>query len=169
MLGMLTTLVLFALVAAAAVSDLRTRRIPNLLTVGGVAVALALRSPLGGAAVLDGAAGAGVVLLAGVPLFAAGALGGGDVKLLVAVGAFAGWSGLLPTVLAIGIMGGVLALAEAARRGVLRAVVVSTGRLALSLASFGRYGARTDLRSPAAVTVPYGVAIAAGTIIGRLL
>ncbi|HEX8276627.1 MAG TPA: prepilin peptidase [Longimicrobiaceae bacterium] len=169
MLSTLTTSVLVVLVVIAAASDLRTRRIPNLLTVGGFVLALALRAPLGGSALADGFLGAGAALLLGVPLFAMRALGGGDVKLLAAVGAFAGWSGLLPTLAAIGIMGGVLGLVEAVRRGVLRQVLANTGRLALSLATFARYGVRTDLRSPAAITVPYGVAIAAGAIVGRLL
>lgn len=169
MLTLLTTAALLALVLAAAATDLRARRIPNVLTVSGLAVGLALRSPLGGAALLDGALGAGAALLVGVVFFAAQALGGGDVKLLAAVGAFTGWSELGPTLVVIAMMGGLLALAEAVRRGVLVPVLANTGRLAVSLVTFARYGIRPVVRTPASVTVPYGVAIAAGAIVARLL
>ncbi|HKQ28099.1 MAG TPA: prepilin peptidase [Burkholderiales bacterium] len=64
--------------------DARTYRIPNWLIGVGVAVAAVAHSP--GFV----AAGLCVGLLALLPLYAAGAAGAGDAKLLAVVGAFAG-------------------------------------------------------------------------------
>ena len=76
-------------------SDFRTRRLPNWLTVGGVAAALVVRLAFGGMhSCVDGfaaAAVAGAVLL--LPFLMNGA-GGGDVKMLAAAGAVAGWGKL---------------------------------------------------------------------------
>jgi len=76
--------------------DCRERRLPNWLTLGGAAVALTGRIGYGGLPLfLDGfaaAAAAGLFLL--IPFLLRGA-GGGDVKMLFAAGAIAGWSRLL--------------------------------------------------------------------------
>lgn len=78
------------LLAIAAVTDARTRRIPNALTIGAIVVGLALAVARGELA----AAALGVVA-GGVPALLASlgrrmAIGGGDVKLLAACGAIAG-------------------------------------------------------------------------------
>lgn len=77
--------------------DLRERRLPNGLTLGGAVVFLVGRLGYGGAPYfVDGfaaAALAGLFLL--LPFLLHGA-GGGDVKMLFAAGALTGWSGLLP-------------------------------------------------------------------------
>jgi Flp pilus assembly protein protease CpaA len=77
--------------------DCKTRRIPNVLTLGGAGAALALRLALEGqASFLDGfgaAAVAGAFLL--LPFLMHGA-GGGDVKMMFAAGAIVGWQRLLP-------------------------------------------------------------------------
>ena len=76
--------------------DCRTRILPNWLTLGGAAVALVARLGSGGWPLfLDGfaaAAAAGAFLL--IPFLMHGA-GGGDVKMLFAAGAIAGWGNLL--------------------------------------------------------------------------
>jgi leader peptidase (prepilin peptidase)/N-methyltransferase len=76
--------------------DLRERRLPNSLTLGGAAVTLAARFGFGGIDSLvygfAGAAAAGAFLL--IPFLTRGA-GGGDVKMLFACGAIAGWDGLI--------------------------------------------------------------------------
>jgi len=76
--------------------DLKWRILPNWLTLGGAAVALVGRLGYGGwPCCVDGfaaAAGAGAFLL--IPFLMRGA-GGGDVKMLFAVGAIVGWSKLL--------------------------------------------------------------------------
>ena len=116
-------------------------------------------------AALLAAAGAVVALVAGAPFFALGALGGGDVKLLVVTGAFLGPSRLLVAFLVIGILGGLLALLFALAQGRLQSVLFSTWSLTLNLATLGRRGAPRTVASTGALTIPYGVAIAVGSLL----
>jgi prepilin peptidase CpaA len=94
-----------------------------------------------------------VLLLAGMPLFAAGRLGGGDVKLLAAVGLWFSIKGAATMLIAVMIAGGVLAI------------------VVLILRSFSwSEAARTRaviLRPKGGI--PYGVAIAAGALIAMAL
>jgi prepilin peptidase CpaA len=110
-----------ALAVAAMVCDLRTRRIPNLLTLGGAALAFGYHGIVGGPAGLGTTLGGwllGVALF--FPFFALRGLGGGDVKLLGALGSWLGPA----TVLYVGfystLAGGVLAVAVGLRAGYLR-------------------------------------------------
>ncbi len=77
--------------SAGAVSDARTARIPNWLTYSGLSAALVLRfAVLGWGGLKSGVAG---MLAAGglfFVLFIMGAMGGGDMKLMAAVGAWVG-------------------------------------------------------------------------------
>ena len=146
-----------------AATDLRTRRIPNGLTVAGAAAAPVLWGLLEGpTAVLASILGGGFGLAVGVPLFALGALGGGDAKLLMVTGAFLGPTRLMIALIATGIAGGVLALVVAFAMGQLLATLARSGRLALRLVTLGRKGTGRNLESPGAITIPYGVAIAVG-------
>ena len=105
---------------AACVTDLRTRRIPNVLTIGAALAGLVFQFATGGVEGLGQAAlgwllGALVFLLP----FALGGLGGGDVKLLAALGAWLGPADALWLVLYTGVAGGVMAVAVSARYGYL--------------------------------------------------
>lgn len=93
-------------------SDWRERRLPNGLTLGAAAVAFAWRIGYGGWPLfLDGFAAAGVAgafLL--LPFLLRGA-GAGDVKMLFAAGAIAGWERLLPMLAVMSVLGIVLTVA----------------------------------------------------------
>lgn len=87
------------LTAVAAFQDLRTGLIPNRMVLGGVVIGLAISwtsaAVSGGGSSLPSAIGLsllGLVLVGAVPLllYRAGGIGGGDVKLLAAVGAVLG-------------------------------------------------------------------------------
>ena len=105
---------------AACVTDLRTRRIPNVLTFGAALAGLVFQFATGGVEALGQAAlgwllGALVFLLP----FALGGLGGGDVKLLAALGAWLGPGDVLWLSLYTGVAGGVMALVVSAIYGYL--------------------------------------------------
>jgi prepilin peptidase CpaA len=155
---------LAALLGLAAWFDLRCRRIPNVLTVAGLGVALLLRGVLGVSALVDGVEGAGLALLLSLPPFSLGMLGGGDVKLLVAVGGFMGPVRLIGAFLMIALVGGALALLEALRRRALRKVASRSFAVVTSLMFLGRFGYRPTLESQSAMTVPYGLAIGVGSL-----
>ena len=145
--------------------DLRCRRIPNWLTVAGLGAALVLRGALGVSALVEGVEGAGLALLLSLPPFTLGMLGGGDVKLLVAVGGFMGPVRLIGAFLMIALVGGALALLEGLRRRALGEVVSRSFAMVKYLAWFGRFGYRPTLESQGAMTVPYGLAIGVGSLV----
>ena len=98
-----------AVVVVACVWDVATSRIPNLLTFTTIAMALAFHviAPSG-----SGAPFAALGLLAGLavffPMFALGAMGAGDVKLMAALGAWIGWKAILFVALYGSLAGGAL-------------------------------------------------------------
>jgi prepilin peptidase CpaA len=128
-------IVLFTIVAgtgAAAVIDLRTRRVPNVLTmtmasVGITAAAIGV-GRIGVPAACAGCVLGAVLMLPGHVL---GATGGGDVKLMGAAGALLGPALTLRAFFATVIAGGVIALVVALRRGRLRRTLNATTRLAV--------------------------------------
>ena len=105
----------------ACVTDLRTRRIPNVLTFGAAIAGLVVHTALEGT---TGALTAGGGWLTGLliflPFFALGGMGGGDVKLLAALGAWLGPYETLYLALYSAAAGGVLAVVIAFARGYLR-------------------------------------------------
>ena len=110
---------LFALgVTAAAAFDVRARRVPNRLNLALLLVGLGARAVVGGPSGLaDGALGAvlglGLLLLP----FSARWIGGGDVKLVAAMGAWLGPAGVLWATLLGLAGGGLVSLALLARAG----------------------------------------------------
>lgn len=155
---------LLILVVLAASWDVWRRRIPNVLTVAAFLVALVIRAFAGSAMVIDGLLGASLAFAVLLPLFAMGGVGGGDVKLLVAVSAFLGLKGAMIGLLATAIFGGALAFFYSVRRGVILPALLNTRGLLKYVVTLGRAGERTTRESAGAVSVPYGVAIAAGAL-----
>jgi prepilin peptidase CpaA len=164
---MIPTLSIIALVSAlgiAAWTDVRSRRIPNALTVTLFAAALLLRAAAGGGMLVEGLLGAGLALLVVLPLFAVRGVGGGDAKLLIAAGAVLGPAGFLYALLFTALAGGALAVYAAVRSGALLPVLFNTGDLIKYWLSFGRRGQRSSLATPGILSVPYGVAIGLGCV-----
>jgi prepilin peptidase CpaA len=115
-------LALVMLVALAAWSDLRTREIPNWITLPSAALGLALQIWYAGPhglwnSVTGAALGVGILIV----FFFAGGMGAGDVKLFGAVGALVGPYALIFVFVFTGILGGIVAAAVVMRRGDWRA------------------------------------------------
>src|SRR5690349_11787497 len=109
---------LSAFLLAAAYTDIRSRRIPNALTLAGIGVAIALRLSGGLGPGVDGVIGVVLAFVLCLPFFVLGVLGGGDAKLLMAVGAFMGPRDLLMAMLIIASVGGIIGAVDAMRRGI---------------------------------------------------
>jgi prepilin peptidase CpaA len=147
-------LVLTALLLAAAAEDAARLRISNitvaLVLIAGIVAAVVVGPEVG---LWQNFAVFAALLAVGTPLFAAGKLGGGDVKLLAAAGLWFDIGGALQMLLAVALSGGLLALLIIAVRllpwseGAKRRIVV--------------------LRPKGGI--PYGVAIAAGALIAMAL
>ncbi|RCS54464.1 prepilin peptidase [Bremerella cremea] len=106
-----TILVPLGVLLIATICDLRTREIPDSLSI--VLLAWGLIAKLAGWITLPWAAlllGLALGLVVTIPLFWVGGLGGGDVKLITALGWVMGPVGLGITLLAMAIAGGALAL-----------------------------------------------------------
>ena len=147
--------------AAAVVTDVRTRRIPNWLT--GAIAAAGFGLAFGGGTVtpLRAALGLLVGLVLMMPGHVIGATGAGDVKLMAAIGAVIGPDMALRAFLYSAVAGGVLAIAVALRRGVLASTLHDTSRLVTAPGE-----ARTVIESGSrANRFAYGPAIAVGTIL----
>jgi prepilin peptidase CpaA len=114
-------LVALLLSLVACVTDIRSRRIPNVLTFGGALAAVVFHGVTGGGAGLITACGGWIVGVAifFVP-FALGGMGGGDLKLLAALGAWLGPAETVWLALYTGVAGGVMAIVVACARGYLR-------------------------------------------------
>ncbi len=147
--------------------DLRTRRIPQTLTLGGALCGLAFH-------LLSGGWNAGVGSVTGwavgiaiffVP-FALGGLGAGDVKLLGAIGAWLGPMSALWVGLYAGAAGGVLAIFVALTKGYLFEAI---GNVGMMLAYWRVNGVRPlpemTLEHGKGPRLAYAVPILAGTMV----
>lgn len=143
-------LYLLLFLAGAAIIDLRTHRIPNLMTVSAAVVGVMLNVASAGTA---GAWSSGLGLIVGLvaflPFYAARGFGAGDVKAMGAVGAFLGAKGAL------------FAAALTLMVGALGALFLFT---TLGLRTARAHGiASWRFRELRQHRFPYGVAIACGT------
>lgn len=162
-------LALAALVITAAICDLRTRRIPNTLVVTGAIAGLALNLwQLGGLALMQSLAGLFFGLLIFLPIFALGGMGGGDVKLMGAIGALVGLWNFRAVFVFIAISGGIMALAMLWYKGELRTAFKNIGFILNELAH-GRapHKKRPDLTidSKRSIKLPYAVPMAVGCLV----
>lgn len=156
-----------AMLTASVVTDLRTGKIYNLLTVPCALAGLTLGLIAGGlAGAADRLFGMAVVLLAVLLLSPLAKLGGGDTKLLMAVGALQGFHFAIWMMLFTGIAGGVLALAAAAKRRVIKQTATNMITNMTVMAT----GASIDLATGSAVgKLPYSIAITAGTVLALII
>lgn len=121
-----------AVAGAACITDVLSRRVPNVLTGAAIASGLLAHASLsGGHGVLAALLGLAAGLAAFFPFFALGGMGGGDVKLMAALGTWLGWSPVLWTALYAAVAGGVMALGVGFAHGYLRQAFSNIGGLLL--------------------------------------
>ena len=150
----------------ACVTDLRSRRIPNMLTFGAAGAALAYGVATGGWTGLGSAAlGWGIGALAFIVPFALGGLGGGDVKLLAALGAWLGPVGAFWVALYAGVAGGVMALLVALATGSLRRALSNVSLLLMHWRVWGlRPVSEVSLEGSEGPRLAYALPIFAGLV-----
>lgn len=109
--------------------DLRRFEIPDTLSIVILLSAFAFGLSTPGFEWLWHLGGLGVMFAVGLGLFAAGWMGGGDIKLLVATAMWTGLQGLLPFLLGVSLAGGGLAMVLLGSRAALKAAGVDTDRM----------------------------------------
>lgn len=169
---------LFALLTIAAVSDWRTYRIPNWLTLSGVIFGLAYNA-LRPATPEHGLTWAlqGMLLCFAIflPLYLVRAMGAGDVKLIAMVGAFLGASDAVYVILSIFIAGGAAALIFAMWHGAFGRLL-HNARMIVQIGLLSTFsGIKPAIAPDASESIgklPYAVSIGIGTlacVVGRQL
>ena len=150
--------------ALACLFDLRTRRIPNLLTFGGAALALGFAVAthgLGG--LVSGVEGWATGLALFLPMFLLGGMGAGDVKLLACLGAWVGPQEAFWMALYAMIAGGVMGIGVAIATGYARKAVSNIWMLLQYWRVMGvRPLPELTLEQARGPRLPYAIPIAAG-------
>jgi len=117
--------------AAACATDLHSRRIPNWLTFGATAAAIAYQYTTAGPAGVQLAMSGWVVgLVLFMPMFLLGGMGAGDVKLLAALGAWLGPANAFWLAIYSSMAGGLIAIPMALRHRYLGTAFSNIGALA---------------------------------------
>jgi prepilin peptidase CpaA len=159
-------ILLIFIVFLAAIFDLRSRRIPNWLSVTGVLLGLALNLFLGETpGLLFAAKGLGLAMLVYVPLYLVRAMGAGDVKLMAAVGSIVGPMDWLGVFLLTALLGGPIAIVTAMSRGRLAQSLSNVLTIVRELGHFSapyRRKEELDIHSARAMTMPHGAIVALG-------
>ena len=157
------------LLSAAAAVDYYRRKIPNVISLGGALLGLALWARHSGLAGLEaGLAGWAVGAALFLPFYLLKGMGAGDVKLMAAVGVCLGARHALGAGITVALTGGVMAAWAAASQGRLLAAL----RDSLRILGGHRPSARANGTAGTAAAheaIPYGLAIAAGTLLYMML
>jgi prepilin peptidase CpaA len=161
------------IVVIAAATDIRSRRIPNWLTLSGVLAGLSLNFYLSGwPGIRSSASGMALGFGAYFALYALRAMGAGDVKLMAAVGAILGPANWIAVFIASAFAGGLFAIVLMIWKGRIKETLTNTlfitGEL-IQLRAPHKRRSDLDVRDPRALNMPHGVAIAAGTLACLLL
>jgi len=155
---------LFATIAG--ISDWRSRRIPNWLTVPGLLVGIVVNSAVRGwPGARDSLLGAGLGLLVLLPFVLIRSLGAGDWKLVGALGAFLGPQRLIAVLFVTVLIAGIMALLLIVWKGRVRQTLRNIPHLLAALFSFHLPGPEFSLENPDALKVPFGVAVAIAVIL----
>jgi prepilin peptidase CpaA len=154
---------------SAGVLDWRFRRIPNWLTVSGLAAGVAVNTALSGwggirSALLGAALALGVLL----PFVLVRSLGAGDWKLAGALGACLGPRQLVSVLLATVLVAGVIALGVVIYKGRLKRTLLNIAHLLAALFSLRMPAPEVTVDDPQSTTIPFGVAMALAVVLYAL-
>jgi len=156
-----------ALVSICASTDIVSRRIPNVVIAIGLIASLtvqaSLHGPLAGGANWLAGVSTGFALL--VPFYLVRGMAAGDVKLLMMIGTWVGPEMTFHIALATFLIGGAWSLVVTLSRGRTRQMLVNLWWLFNNARRMGHKAGRGPLAPIESVgSLPYGVAIAAGTL-----
>lgn len=147
----------------AAFIDVRTRKIPRALTVAGFIAGLLYH--FFHRDLLTAVVAAAIGFVIGLALFSLGAIGGGDVKLVTALGAMLGFRTWVKAMEFAIFAAAILAIIQIIRNRAVRQTLSNIGAI---LRGFGTSGMQAhpvvNVRNAALIRSPFGLAAAVGTI-----
>ncbi|HET8667628.1 MAG TPA: A24 family peptidase [Terriglobales bacterium] len=156
-----------AFAITAAIVDVQTRKIPRVLTVTGFIAGLLYHAVRGG--FVNALAAAAIGFVVGMALFSLGAIGGGDVKLVAALGAMLGFHTWVRAMEFAIFAAGIMALIQIIRHKAVRQTFRNIGAI---LRGFFTSGLRAhpvvNVQNTALIRSPFGLAAAMGTVAALL-
>lgn len=161
------TAIVLCITFVACLTDIRARRIPNVLTFGGALAAFVYHTMMSGwPGVQTSVFGWLVGAAAFMPFFLLGGMGAGDVKLLAALGAWMGPGQVVWVALYGSIAGGVLAVCVALGSGYLRTALTNVRSLLTFWVLVGpRPMPALTLEQGTGPRLAYAVPILVGTVV----
>ena len=151
-------------------TDLRSRRIPNWLTVPGLLLGVAANTVLGGwSGLRNSLLGAGLAMALLLPFWLLRSLGAGDLKFAVALGAYTGPGRLVDMLLVSVFVAGVMAMALVIYKRRFLETMRNIGHILISLVTFRLPGSHVTIDNPEALTIPKGVALALTVVLYAIL
>lgn len=164
---MLWKSIIIGFVVAAAYADIRTRRIPRELTLAALVAGLLFHAITGG--FTGSLIAAGLAFALSMAMFSIGAIGGGDVKLIAALGAMLGldlWGHAMGTAIVVAAL---MALFEVVRHRRVRQTLSNMADICRTLWNTNFHGHPIlNVKNSASLRSPFGVAAAIGTIVALI-
>jgi len=157
---------LAAVLGTACVTDVRTKKIPNLLTFPAIAIAVSYHVATTGLQGFFFSAGGmmlGIAMLI-IP-YLMGGMGAGDVKLMGAVGAALGPGGVLMAAILTGIVGGIYAIIVLIQDNTVKAIIRRWGIVLTTVLTKTQHIPVPESDSKKKQSLHYGIAIACGTVL----
>ena len=149
-------------VGVAAIIDARHQRIPNALNTAGLCAGLTYHWISG--TFLSALLAAFIGFIVGLALFELAAIGGGDVKLLAALGALLGFQTWMHAFQIMVLVAGLMSLIQVVRHRAVKRTLTNMWAIIRNLFTNGwRAHSRINLSMPEAIRIPFGVAAALGT------
>lgn len=154
-----------------AVFDVRSRRVPNLLTLPALLFGLLLHFTFGGWSQVASAASAGLICgLIFLVFHLAGGMGAGDVKLIAAAGCIAGLPHIGLLLILTSLAGGVMAIGLALYRGRLKQTIANVLTLVVHHKTSGLAPhPEFNVGNARTLRLPYALAIAVGSALSLCL
>jgi prepilin peptidase CpaA len=147
-------------------TDWRSRRIPNWLTVPALLLGIAANSlALGWSGAKESLLGAGLGLGLLLPFVLIRSLGGGDWKLIGALGAFLGPPRLIAVLVATILVAGAMALVLVVWKRRVGQTLRNVGRMLAAMFTLHLPGPEVSLDNPESLKVPFGVAVAVAVVL----
>ena len=183
MIELLKSIIIIVLLSIAVINDLKTRKIPNRLTVPFALIGLGFNAlidfPSG---ILTGVFGFVVGFLIFLLPYMMKGMGAGDVKLMAAIGAITDWRTIVYVALFTSVLGGIVSLLSRARTGDIGLTLKRTGKLilfyffslmekitSLPTMTYRKDKYRLKMTDSKVDYIPYAIAIAGGCVVTIVL